>query len=113
MEQPFAALHRRRSISVGRHHQDTALTQQTGPAIAREAHTAEVRAVHLRNVVVPGQPFVEEGVLRTQQVRNTVVLAHLAVDEHPRFLNEGSTQLFIKLRKSLQVRLGLSNIALQ
>ncbi len=85
LQDPLAAMHRRRAIRVRRDQQQAALPEQTATGIARNRHAPEVRAVDVRDAVVLRQPLVHERVVRIEQIQHRSVLAQDALEEHLRF----------------------------
>ena len=76
------AQHRRRARRIRRERQQAALAEQ--PAAVRaagERDAAELLAVDVRDPVVPGQPLVDERVVRRQELDHAAVLAQLCFDE--------------------------------
>ncbi len=68
-------IHRRGAVGIRRNGQNTALPQQAAAMrILVQVHAAEACAVDVGNSVVLGQPLVEVGVLRAQQVEHAAVL---------------------------------------
>ena len=68
-------------FGIRRHHQHRALAQQPEAVRIGQRHAAELVAAHVRDAVVRGQPLVDEGVVRGQQIHHAAVLAEHAVDE--------------------------------
>lgn len=70
-EHAFSALHDRRAIGRRGHRQQAGLLQQTSAVRILKNHPAELRTIDVRNTVVLGQPFVEERIIRRQQIEST------------------------------------------
>ncbi len=70
VENELAAQHRRRAVRLRRHEQDAALAEQAHP-VGRHRHATEAVADDVRNQVVPGQPLVDERVVRGQRARES------------------------------------------
>ena len=80
-------------------------------ALGRERHAAEAAAVDIGNPVVPGQPLVEKGVVRPDQIEHAAILAHHAVEEELGLLPERLTQVVIEVREETRVRTDRLEIA--
>src|SRR5258705_153242 len=72
-----------------------ALAKRPGP---------EGAAVDVRNAVMPRQPFVDEGVVRPQQIKDTVVFLDDALEEQLRFAPEGLPQVVVEVGEHPRVR---------
>ena len=101
VEQPLSADCRRRAGRVRGHGQNRRLAQQPPAVLIGERHPAEVGSIDARNSVVPGQLFVEERVLRRQQIHDAPVLLQLSVEEQLHLPHEGNPQVVVKPREML------------
>ena len=84
LEQPLAADGRRRAGRIRRHRQHARLAQQAPAVLVGERHAPEVAAVDAGNAVVPRELFVEERVVRRQQIDDAAVRLQLIVEEQLR-----------------------------
>src|SRR5947199_384298 len=75
-----------------------------GTPSSKVRHRPETAAVHVRNPVMLRQPFVQECIVRPEEVEHTAVLAHDTLEKEFRFLAERLAQIVIKIRKETQVR---------
>ena len=82
---------RRGARGVRRHRQQRALAEQAAAHVElrRQRHAAELRAVDVRDAVVLGQPLVDEGVIRGQQIEDAAILVDDAVEEQLDLALEG------------------------
>ena len=64
----------------------------------------EVAALDVGNAVVPGQPFVEEGVVRRQQIQHAAVLAQDAVEQQLRLAPKRLTQALVEIGEQTRGR---------
>src|SRR5438094_578652 len=99
---PLAALHRRRTIRYGGLHQDAALTQNAAPLVGHR-HAAELAADDVRDPVDLGDAFVDERVVRRQQVEHVPIFADDAVEEQLRLALVGFGELVVEPRKQQRV----------
>ncbi len=60
-----------------------------------ESHAAELRPVNIRNAIVPGEPLIQESIVRGQQIHDIAILAHNAFKEQFRLAPETLPQLVI------------------
>ena len=74
--------------------------------LVRKRDPAEVAAVHVRNAVVAGQPFVDEGVVGGQQVDHALIVAKLAGDEQLGLALERLPQVVVEHRERVHVGRG-------
>src|SRR5439155_1772035 len=104
-ENPLAANHRRGPGGIRRHRENTALSEQTAPLIVlAQRDTAKAAAVHVGNSVMLRQSFIQERVVRLQEIEHTAVVAEDGLQKQLRFLAEGLPQIVIEVRKETQVR---------
>src|SRR4029450_8624080 len=69
VKDPLAAYDRRGSGRVGTHRENASVAPPAPPpAVFAQRDAPEAAAVHMRDAVVLGQPFVDERVIRVQQV---------------------------------------------
>src|SRR5262249_45254987 len=74
-------------------------------AIGSQGHQAEVAAVDIRNPIVPGQAFVQKGVVRLDQFEDAAILAQHVVEKELGLLAERLTEIVIEVRVETRVRL--------
>ena len=60
-------------------------------------------AVDIGNLIVPREPFVEERVVRRQQLQHAAVLLQLAPDEQVGLLLHGLTQVLVEVRELVDI----------
>ena len=111
LQHPLAAQHRRRAGRVGGSGQDAALAEQPAARGVRQLHAAEVAAVDVRDVVVPCQPLVDEGVVGGQQVEDAPVLAHHALEEELGLAVHRAPQPLAEIGEAVLVRHQRGNVA--
>ena len=91
-------------MGIGGDRQNAGVAQQ--PAAVRfrgQRHAAEVAAADARDAVVPGQPLVEKGVVRPQQVERAAVLADDAFKEQLGLAPHRLAQVVVEVREQPQV----------
>ncbi len=108
---PLAALHDRRAVRIGRDRQNRALAEQARARVILQRHAAEVAARHVRDAVVPREPFVDERVVRRQQLADRPVLTHLAFEKQPRLLLERRPEVVVEGREPRRVRPDARHVA--
>ena len=82
----MAAQDRRRAVRVRSHRQDAALAQQAAPVpLWFKVHAAKPAPINIGDPIVASQPFVEERVIRRQQIEHAAIRAQDAVDEELAF----------------------------
>src|SRR5438093_12214381 len=69
-----------------------------------ERHTAESASVDVGNSVVLRQAFIEERVIRPDEIEHAAILAQHAVEEELGFLPEGLPQVVIEVAIKSSVR---------
>ena len=96
---PLASRDRRRSLRLGRRRQEGALAEQPAPHVhlGAERHAPELAAVDVRDAVVSGQPFVDERVVRRQQIDHAAVFTNDAVEEQLHFTPHGLAQRVVEV----------------
>ena len=96
---PLAAGHRRGPFGLRGGDQKRALAQQPAAQIqvGAERDAAELASVDVRDPVVPGQPLVDEGVVRVEQIGNASVLADDAVEQQLDFAPHGLAQRVVEV----------------
>src|SRR5262249_14373804 len=106
-QEPGAALYWRSSSRIRCHRQQGAFSEQaaTHIVIRIQRHTSELRAVDVRNPVVLREPFVDECVIRSQQIENASVFTNDAAEEELGFLPECVAQIIIEIREEIYDRL--------
>ena len=83
-------------VGIRRHGQHARLAQQAPAVLIGERHPPEVASVDAGNSVVPGQLFVQERVVRRQQLHDAAVRLQLIVEEQLRFPHEGGPQVVVE-----------------
>src|SRR5262245_21531222 len=78
LENPFSAKNRRSAICTGSLHQDAALPEQPTPSFefGAERHAPKPAPVDLWNSIVTREAFVDEGIVRCEEIHHIAVLAH-------------------------------------
>ncbi len=99
LQNPLAALDRRSPIGVGSDQQHAALPKKAAPGIARDGNTAEVRSVDTGNAVMPGETFVDEGVIGVEQIQNRSVFMLDAFKKHFGFPLERLPKIIVEIGK--------------
>ena len=61
--------------------------------------------VHVRKAVEFRQTFIDEGVVRGQELHQWTILPHLALEEHLGLRNKGVAQAFVEIGKDPRIRL--------
>src|SRR5262245_7701407 len=89
---------------IGVHRQDAGLSEQSISVRIFNFDAAELVAVNALDPIVLGQAFIEEGVVRTQQVDDAVILSQLTFDQEFGFLRKGLPQVLVEIRKGRRVR---------
>src|SRR5215470_11214794 len=69
-----------------------------------ERHAAESASIDIRNSVVLRQAFIEECVVRPDQIEHTAILAQHAVEEELGFLPEGLSQVVVEVPIKSSIR---------
>ena len=87
------------------------MTEQPASRLIGIGHATEVHAVHIRDAVVPGQAFVDEGVLRPQHVDKGTILSKLVFEKQLRLLPHRVTQAFVKRGVGGRVRCRVPELA--
>ena len=80
-----------------------ACPRQPCPRIVRQRHPPELAAGDSSDTVMLGEPIVEKGVVRGEQIRERAVLTHLAGEKERGLLTEGLTKA-VELGKLRRVR---------
>ena len=75
--------------------------QAAAAILVGELHAAEMTAVHAPDVVVPGQPLVEEAVTGREQFGDAVVPANLIVEELLGLGDQRGTQVVVPVREGV------------
>src|SRR4030095_13690172 len=93
-----AAKYRRGPRRIRRDREEAALPQQAAAmSLGCERHAAESASVDVWNSVVLRQAFIEERVVRPDQIEHAAILAQHAVEEELRFLSKGLSQVVIEV----------------
>src|SRR5688572_31600708 len=111
VEQPPAAQDRRRTVRIGSHGEDTALTEQAAPYAVAEGDSPEVASVHVRDPIVAREPLIDERIVRRQQIDDAAVLAQLRGDEQSRLLTERLTEVLVEVGIGVDVRHDASELS--
>jgi len=92
-------------MRVRRHRQQAGLTEQPAPRVERtvQRDVTEVVAVDVRDVVVLGQPLVDEGLVRRQQLEHAVDLASLAVEKQLHLTGHRLAQVRVEVGEGVGV----------
>src|SRR2546422_10718659 len=61
-------------------------------------------AVHSRNAIMPREPFVDERVVRIQQIQSAPVLTHDACEQQFGFAAERLPEVIVEVWKQQQIR---------
>ena len=77
------------------------MPEQAAPGLVGKRDPAEVTAVHVRDAVVAGQAFVDEGVVGGQQIDHALIVAELAGDEQLGLALERLPQVVVELGNAL------------
>ena len=105
LEDPLAANDRRGPRGIGRHRQNACLAKQpASPAVLAQRDAPEVAAIHMRDAVMLGQPFVDIREIRAQQVECAPILAQDAFEKELGFLTKGLPKIVIEVREQAHVR---------
>src|SRR5688500_8545996 len=101
----MAANHRRGARWVRGHRQDAAGAEQAAAlALVFQRDAPKVAAVDVGYFVMPGEAFVEIGVIGLEQLEHATILAQDALEEELRFLSESLPQVVVEIRE--QARIG-------
>ena len=87
------------------------MAQQPSTLCIRKRDATKPVPVHVRNSVVPSQPFVDERVVRVQQAQQAAILAQLALHEQLGLLLEGLTEVLVELGEQLRIGHHIPNVA--
>ena len=102
-EDPVAPNHGGGTGGVGGDREDAAVAQQA-PAlpggIAGEADAAEVAAEDVRDAVVPGEAFVEERVVRREEIRHGAVLTQDALHKELRLAAHRLAEVVVEINEA-------------
>ena len=81
------------------------MAQHAATRIARDGHSTEIRTVHVRNTVVLCQPFIQERIVRVEQIEHRPVVPQDALEQQFRFPLQRLTQVVVEIGKEVGVRL--------
>src|SRR3569623_808215 len=81
LQNPFAALHYRRSIWIGGYRQEASLAQQSAPVHVLQHNFPERRTVNIRHTVEIGKSFIQERVVGSQQIEHAAIVLQHAAEE--------------------------------
>ena len=87
--------------------QQRALPEQPAPhvEVGAERHAPEPAAVDVRDPVVPGEPFVDERVIRGQQIQDAAILVDDAVEQELDLAAKRLPQVVVEIRIDTGIRL--------
>ena len=96
---PLPARDRRGSFRLGGRREKRAFAEQSAPHVQAgiQVHAPELAAVDIRNAVVPGEPLVDERIVRGQQIEHIAILADDAVEEQFDFTAHGAAQRIVEV----------------
>ena len=103
-EHILAAVNRRGSGGDGSHCEDASLPQQPAAIGIGELHAAELRAVNALDAVMPGEPLVDEGVVRVQELKSAAVFAQNVAEEHLGLGAESLADVVVEIGEHQQIR---------
>ena len=104
LEHPLPAQHHRRPVGIRGRGQHAAVPQQAPSRRVADPHPPEMAPVDVGNAVVFGQAGIEERVVGPEQVEDTAVVAHLALEEQLGFPAQGVAQGVVDPGKDHGVR---------
>ena len=87
------------------------MPQQASAGVVADGDLPELRAVDVRDAVVPGQALVHERVVGIEQPQHALVLEHDALEEHFRFALHRLAQVVVEVREDVGVGLQAAQIA--
>ena len=67
---------------MGSNRQNASLPEQSPAGFVVHVHPPKLAAVNSRNPVVPGEAFIEEGVVSVDQIERIAILAQDAGEKH-------------------------------
>jgi len=79
------------------------LAEQTAAVGINELHPPELRAVDAREAVVPGEPLVDEGVVRAQKLQSAAVFAQNISEEQLGLLAKSLADVVVEIGEHQQV----------
>src|SRR6185503_12169642 len=98
-EQPLSPNRRRRAMGVRRDGENARLAQQSPAALVGQRHPAEMASVYVPDAVVLRQLFVEEGVVRREQLDHAAVFLELAVEKQLDLAHERGSKVVVEPRE--------------
>ncbi len=106
-QEPLAAGDGRGSRGLRRHAHQGALPEQPTPhvEVGAEGHAPEPAAVDVRDPVMPGEPFVDERVIRGQQIQDAAILVDDAVEQELDLAAKRDPQVVVEIRIDAGIRL--------
>src|SRR5438067_10670462 len=99
-----AAKHRGSAIGVGSDHQDAAFAQKPPAIFIRESDSPELVAANVPDTVMDRQPFIEERVVRREQIERASVFPYDAFNKEFHFTPESNAQILVEVGKYETVR---------
>ena len=88
------------------------MTEEAFARLIGDRYAPKVAAIHVRDAIVPGQPLVDERVIRPQEVEDTVILAQLTLEKQPRLSLKRLAEIVVELWERLHIRRHCQHIAL-
>ena len=79
------------------------MTQQSSPAPFIKINPTKAITVNAGNPIVFSQPLVDKGIVRSEEVKNALVLFQQALKEKLSLHFKGSSEIFIELREHQRV----------
>ena len=106
-QEPLAAGDGRGSRRLRRHAQQGAFSEQPTPhvEVGAKIHAPEPAAVDVRDPVMAGEPFVDERVIRGQQIQDAAVLMDDAVEQELDLAAKRVPQVVVEIRIDAGIRL--------
>ena len=98
-ENPLAAHYRRCPIRHRCQRQNASLTEQSAPVVIADFNAPESITRDVRNLVMTGEPFIDECVICRQKVGYAAIFANDVVEEHLRLRHHRFRQIQIPIRK--------------
>ena len=87
------------------------MPEQAAPILVAHRHAPELGAVNARDAVVLGEPLIDEGVVRIQQLADALVFAQHALDQELGLLPQRVAQIVVEIRERRRIRLDTRDVA--
>ena len=87
------------------------LAEQAAANPIRDGHQAELVTIHIGDVIVFGEPFVEEGESAVDEIEDAPVVMNHGFKEQLRLLFHGAAEIFIERGESVRVGFNAVQIA--